>query len=300
MTAPDYYDNAGPRRRNMRLHVCTCVCYHVVMLLACFMRPCGATVGGNIDGRRVNYQWAVNILGENDQNHSNPATVELVFEVGSRDLLDGNYLAQYYNATVYSFEANPLLHTTMAEHNTDERVHIVRAAIASTDGTITLSLDYAANRTRNHHGDGPTKVVTVNSTRLDTFISASTSHRPPDLLCLDCLACALEGLKSSGEYLDRIKYVIFTASSSSAVCRHRTHPAESPQSNQNKYCPLYKDIHTYLESRGFRFHVMRGSNRSKHHNSNSNVVFQFVEPPGLLVDGVASFLYINRQLSSLT
>ena len=177
-----------------------------------------------------NYYWALKILGRNDPSPHHPNNVHLVFEIGSRDLLDGNRLADYYNATVYSFEASPSNHATMEWSNDDERVVIVRSAVSQKDGHVSFlavntsayknsgfgslhEADFETNRAAgdpDYRKNGTQILIRANSTRLDTFIR-KVSKRAPDMICMDCQESELEAVASAGELLRDVKYVIFEA-----------------------------------------------------------------------------------------
>lgn len=105
---------------------------------------------GNESAKANNYGWAFSMIDHFHlaQNLSisksdpgvekKPRGINLIFEVGSRDLKDGNSLADYFNAKVYSFDANPENYPYMEQHNTDSRVTIVKSAVSTIDGNITF------------------------------------------------------------------------------------------------------------------------------------------------------------------
>jgi len=64
--------------------------------------------------------------------------VKLIFEVGSRDIKDGNNLAHHFNCPVYSFEANPDNYDEMIMNNLDSRVNFIRSAVSDVDGFVTF------------------------------------------------------------------------------------------------------------------------------------------------------------------
>ena len=77
-----------------------------------------------------NYRWVYQYI--------NITNVKLVFEVGSRDIKDGNNLAHHFNCPVYSFEANPDNYDEMIINNVDDRVKFIRTAVSDIDGYITF------------------------------------------------------------------------------------------------------------------------------------------------------------------
>jgi len=228
-------------------------------------------------------------MGRNDPtNYTHPANVDMIFEIGSRDLRDGNSLAHFFDAIVYSFEPNPENHGECEENNKDPRVHLVKSAVSQIDGPISffpynLSLyanrgagsvhmsDFVTNRNELDHDykrDPVQYEVKVPSTRLDTFIT-SVSKRVPDMLCLDVQEAEKEVLESAGEvYLRRIKFIVL----------------ETSVSAQYVNGSVFDDIHTFLSNRGFEFKAMKYLNGKN--------AIHFKVPTKL--SGGADVFYINR------
>ena len=77
-----------------------------------------------------NYRWVYQYI--------NSTNVKLIFEVGSRDIKDGNNLAHHFNCPVYSFEANPDNYDEMIMNNLDSRVNFIRSAVSDVDGYVTF------------------------------------------------------------------------------------------------------------------------------------------------------------------
>lgn len=187
--------------------------------------------------RAHNYAWAANVL----RTLFDISDIKLVFEVGSRDLMDGNFIAHFFNATVFSFEANPENVKVMKENNADPRVNIVESAVSRLNGMIqfypyNLSLydnrgggsvfmtDFVTNRNVGDADYNRTSVqyeVNVTSTRLDTFVDKLSLRPPtgaydkryiPDMLCLDVQESEEDVLRSAGSYLKQMKHVVVEAS----------------------------------------------------------------------------------------
>lgn len=86
--------------------------------------------GRNRVPQSSNYRWVYQYINGTD--------VKLIFEVGSRDIKDGNNLAHHFNCPVYSFEANPDNYDEMIMNNVDSRVNFIRSAVSDVDGYVTF------------------------------------------------------------------------------------------------------------------------------------------------------------------
>ena len=70
--------------------------------------------------------------------------INVIFELGSRDLLDARKLQNYYNSSVYSFECNPdcLIECdkNMAtfDANTRKNINLIQNAVSLTDGDVSF------------------------------------------------------------------------------------------------------------------------------------------------------------------
>jgi FkbM family methyltransferase len=175
--------------------------------------------------RNKNYEWGCNIIKEKFKEYK----IDLIFEVGSRDLCDGNFLAEIFNSNVYSFDANPNNYKTMLRNNVDTRVKFWKSAISTTDGFISfypynvslynnpgassLYLTDFAGRGKGDRDFNRSQVqneIKVRSTRLDTFIN-KVGHRAPSLLCMDVQESEIEVIRSAGKFIQKIKFVITEA-----------------------------------------------------------------------------------------
>ena len=214
----------------------------------------------NVVHHAHNYAWAANVL----RTLFDISDIKLNFEVGSRDLKDGNFMAHFFNSTIFSFEANPENVKVMKTNNVDPRVNIVESAVSRLNGMIqfypyNLSLydnrgggsmfltDFVTNRNVGDADYNRTSVqyeVNVTSTRLDTFIEKLSLHRPPtrdqryipDMLCLDVQESEEDVLRSAGNYLKKVKHVVVEAS------------AKSQYRSENRN---FDRIHDYMVLMGF-------------------------------------------------
>lgn len=158
--------------------------------------------------------------------------INIIFELGSRDLLDGIQLCKYYNCNVYAFECNPdcLIECNTNLSNMDtivkQRVTIVPKAVCLNDNNSVTFYPFDLTKYDNkgassmfkidfssrHHTDpdynipNPQKEIVVPGIRLDTF----NKHHDivPDMLCIDLQGYELNALKSLGEDLHKVKYII--------------------------------------------------------------------------------------------
>lgn len=187
-------------------------------------------------------------------------SIKIIFELGSRDLVDARRLHEYYGATVYAFECNPdcleACKKTAAEFTPTqtENIHLIDKAVSLESGPITfypfdltkydnmgssslLKIDFS-NRAASDPDAGrenPQKVVTVEGTRLDVF--CEQTGVTPELLCMDLQGYELCALQSMGERLKSVQYIISEASIKSTYVGGVN----------------FLDIHMFLEGLGFRY-----------------------------------------------
>lgn len=159
-------------------------------------------------------------------------SINTIFELGSRDLVDELELYKYYNSKIYAFECNPdclIECEKIVSHMNDkekQNIILVDKAVSLTNGSITfypfdrtkydnigasslLKIDF---RTRNkddpsYGAPNPQKTISVVGTRLDTFIEENNISNV-DMLCIDLQGYELNALKSLGDHLNKIKYII--------------------------------------------------------------------------------------------
>lgn len=175
--------------------------------------------------KKKNYEWGCNIIKDCYKDFK----VDLIFEVGSRDLCDANFLAATFNSSVNSFDANPDNYKNMLKNNLDPRVKFWKSAVTATDGFVnfypynttlydnpgasSLYLTDFAGRGRGDRDSNRSQVqyeVKVPSIRLDTFID-TVSHKVHSLLCMDVQESEVEVLRSASKSIQKIKFVITEA-----------------------------------------------------------------------------------------
>ena len=159
--------------------------------------------------------------------------VKTIFELGSRDLVDGIKLLDYFEASkVYAFECNPdclvecAKNLASLEDDKRKRVLLVDKAVSITEEDVTfypfdlqkynnmgsssmLKVDFSLRNKDDpdYNMSNPQKEIIVNGIRLDTFMN-KTQIDTVDLLCIDLQGYELNALKSLGEYLYKVKYII--------------------------------------------------------------------------------------------
>jgi FkbM family methyltransferase len=163
----------------------------------------------------------------------NRTHVKIIFELGSRDLTDAIKLSNYFDrSTVYAFECNP---DCLVECNKnylnlekDKKSHLflVDKAVSIENKEVTfypfdlekynnmgassmLKIDFSNRSTDDpdYNAPNPQKEITVPGTRLDTFIHDNQIDSV-DLLCIDLQGYELNAIKSLGDQLHKVKYII--------------------------------------------------------------------------------------------
>jgi len=160
-------------------------------------------------------------------------TVKIIFELGSRDLLDAFKLNAYYNSsTVFAFECNPdCLNECEKNLNSlniidKKNIHLIKKAISDIDGEIAfypfdttkynnigassmLKIDFSLrdNNDPDYNIPNPQKEIIVSGTRLDSFMYQNNIQNI-DLLCIDLQGYELNAIKSLGDKLKNVKYII--------------------------------------------------------------------------------------------
>jgi FkbM family methyltransferase len=226
----------------------------------------------------MNYTWSFPYIND----------VKIAFEVGSRDLLDANEIAGKYNCKVYSFECNPDCIRECLKNNTDDRVSLIQKAVCEKDGKISFmafdlnkydnmgassiyEIDFTSNRPvydPDYGRKDVQKTVEVDACRLDTFCNEQKEIKRedviPDAIFMDVQEAELNVLKSMGELLKKVKYIVFEASNKPTY----------------KYGCCFNDIDIFLKGEGFEY---RSDNMPESQKNNFNW-------------GFCDWLYINKNV----
>jgi FkbM family methyltransferase len=199
--------------------------------------------------------------------------VKVIFELGSRDAIDAIKLANWFDCVVYAFECNPdcLVECKKQLTNVDHKnVVLVEKAVSLVEGDVTfypfdiskydnmgasslLKIDFSMRDPTDpdYNMANPQTQITVPGTRLDTFI-ADHHITGVDLLCIDLQGYELNALKSLGEHLHNVKYIITECSVQSTYTDGAT----------------FNDVATYLADYHFTYVC---SNRFGYHTPDPNV-----------------------------
>jgi len=158
--------------------------------------------------------------------------IKIIFELGSRDLIDGIKLLNYFESCkVYSFECNNdcLIECNKNLSNLDEdkkkRLFLIDKAVSINNGVVNfypfdlekynmgassmLKIDFSMRNIDDpdYNLKNVQKETIVNGIRLDTFIDINSIDNI-DLLCIDLQGYELNAIKSLGNYLHKVKYII--------------------------------------------------------------------------------------------
>ena len=176
-----------------------------------------------------------NYLEDIFKNNIDKNKVKIVFELGSRDLIDSIKLQKYFNCKVYSFECNPdcltICKTNYNKLNeiTKQSIKLIDFAVSTVDGYIKfypfdlnkynnmgasscLKIDFS-NRCKwdaDYNRPNPQKEIIVPSVRLDTILTSYKINNI-DLLCMDLQEYELVALYSLGDHIKNVKYIITEA-----------------------------------------------------------------------------------------
>lgn len=195
-------------------------------------------------------------------NEINNTDIQTIFELGSRDLKDSVILLNHYpNSNVYAFECNPdclkVCHDTIKQLpiTIKNRLHLIDKAVSLTDGMVTfypfdlelydnmgassmLQIDFSKRLPTDHdyNRPNPQKMIQVSGVRLDTFLN-DNNIQSIDLLCIDLQGYELNAIKSLGNLLNNVKYIITECSVTSTYINGAT----------------FFDVKTYLEQYNFKY-----------------------------------------------
>ena len=188
--------------------------------------------------------------------------VKTIFELGSRDLIDAKKLIKHYdNAMCYSFECNPdcLIECkkNKAKFNEDEnkRIILIENAVSTDNNKVLfkpfdlsiynnmgassmLEIDFSMrNKNDPDYNKGKVqKEIEVNGIRIDTYME-NNNIQNIDLLCIDLQGYELQAIKSMGEKIKTVKYIITECSIVSTYKNGTT----------------FSELNDYLETYGFKY-----------------------------------------------
>jgi FkbM family methyltransferase len=159
--------------------------------------------------------------------------IKTIFELGSRDLIDAIKLLDYFqDSKAYAFECNPdcLIECYNIIDKLDEiqkkRLFLVDKAVSINNSNVSfypfdlqkynnmgassmLKIDFSLRNKNDldYNRENPQKEIIVDGIRLDTFIDENYIENI-DLLCIDLQGYELNAIKSLGNHLHKVKYII--------------------------------------------------------------------------------------------
>jgi FkbM family methyltransferase len=165
-------------------------------------------------------------------NNIDKNDVKIIFELGSQTLLDAFKLYNYYKCPIHSFECDPnglkecnknLLN---ANDEIKKNVTLIEKAVSLTDDNIIFypfnlelynnsgasslyKIDFSL-RSKNdpdYNRPNPQNEIIVKGIRLDTYMNQNNISNI-DLLCIDLQGYELNALKSLGDKINNVKYII--------------------------------------------------------------------------------------------
>jgi FkbM family methyltransferase len=151
--------------------------------------------------------------------HIKKENIKVIFEAGSRDLLDAIMLRNYYNnAKIYAFECNPE-GIEICKHNlqNENNIYFFEEALTDIDGQKTF-YSFDSNKTKEHnHGVSsffkhnnekyvPQNAINVNCTKIDTFCEKH-NIKEVDMFCFDMQGGEYSALCGATNILKTVKYI---------------------------------------------------------------------------------------------
>lgn len=175
----------------------------------------------------VNAEYTSTYLEQHMKDRIRKEEIRLILEIGSSHCLDAVLLHEYYNCPVIAFEAAPQLIPRCKEAIKDHpSIQLINKAIWSKPGPLEFnyctsspatssvySFDYPSlaehNKTdiKTEQNNWPVEKTLVEAVRLDEWMAENNIERV-DLICMDVQGAALEVLKSLGNKLQEVKYII--------------------------------------------------------------------------------------------
>ena len=152
--------------------------------------------------------------------HIDKDKIKIIFEAGSRDLLDAIALRNYYtDSTVYAFECNPE-GIKICLHNIQNESSIIfnELALTNVDGQKTFYSFDSDKTTHHNHGvssfykhkdesNVPQIPTTVNCCTIDNFCQKN-NIKQVDMFCFDMQGGEYEALLGAKNILKTVKYII--------------------------------------------------------------------------------------------
>jgi len=188
--------------------------------------------------------------------------IKTIFELGSCNLIDAIKLLNHFQSSkIYSFECNNdcLIECYKNLNNLEEekkkRLVLIDKAVSINNGDVIfypfdlkkynnmgassmLLIDFSLRdiKDRDYNLKNPQTKIIVDGVRLDTFIDENHIDNI-DLLCIDLQGYELNAIKSLGNHLHKIKYIITECSIVSTYINGAT----------------FKELNEYLTNYNFKY-----------------------------------------------
>ena len=188
--------------------------------------------------------------------------IKTIFELGSCNLIDAIKLLNHFQSSkIYSFECNNdcLIECYKNLNNLEEekkkRLVLIDKAVSINNGDVIfypfdlkkynnmgassmLLIDFSLRDIKDHdyNKKNPQTKIIVDGVRLDTFIDENHIDNI-DLLCIDLQGYELNAIKSLGNHLHKIKYIITECSIVSTYINGAT----------------FKELNEYLTNYNFKY-----------------------------------------------
>jgi len=188
--------------------------------------------------------------------------IKTIFELGSCNLIDAIKLLNHFQSSkIYSFECNNdcLIECYKNLNNLEEekkkRLVLIDKAVSINNGDVIfypfdlkkynnmgassmLLIDFSLRdkKDRDYNLKNPQTKIIVDGVRLDTFIDENHIDNI-DLLCIDLQGYELNAIKSLGNYLHKVKYIITECSIVSTYTNGST----------------FKELNEYLSNYNFKY-----------------------------------------------
>lgn len=199
--------------------------------------------------------------------------INIIFELGSRDLIDAIILVNHFNKSkIYSFECNPdclnECHKNMNllnNENIKNRINLIEKAVSINNGNVPfypydlkkynnmgassmLIVDFTMRNPDDpdYYNENPQIKINVEGIRLDTFINEKNIDKV-DMLCIDLQGYELNAIKSLGDNLKNVKYIITECSI------HTTYIDGANFKELNEYLNQYNFKYVVSNKFGFNF-----------------------------------------------
>lgn len=186
--------------------------------------------------------------------------VKTIFELGSRDLEDAIKLFSHYGCKVFAFECNPdcirVCKNRLGSQSASvrENVVLVESAVSLDNSDTTfypfdltkynnmgassmLKIDFSRRDSSDpdYNRENPQKEITVRGQRLDSFMDEN-DIAAVDLLCIDLQGYEINALKSLGDKLRSVKYIITECSIQSTYVGGATFNELNAFLSENNFC----------------------------------------------------------------